>query len=100
MTDRAEPFAVLYRWRVDPEHEAYFVERWRAGTMRLRDEYGALGSCLTRDAEGNFIAFARWPSAAAREAAFAARGPLEPWPGILSFEETKLSVVEDLLTRR
>ncbi|HEX8262961.1 MAG TPA: hypothetical protein VF547_08815, partial [Allosphingosinicella sp.] len=65
-----------------------------------RDEHGALGSCLTRAENGDFIAFARWPDEQARAAAFAARGPLEPWPGILHVEETKLSVVEDLLTRR
>lgn len=93
-------FAVLYRWTVQPDQEAYFIERWRAGTSRLRDEYGALGSCLTRTAEGEFIAFARWPSEEARAAAFAARGPLEPWPGIISFSETKLSVIADLLTSR
>jgi heme-degrading monooxygenase HmoA len=97
---KAAPFAVLYRWTVDPEHEAYFIERWRMGTQLLRDEHGALGSCLTRAENGDFVAFARWPDEEARSAAFASRGPPEPWPGILCFEETKLTVVEDLLTRR
>ena len=92
-------FAVLYRWTVAPEHEATFIDRWREATIRLRDEHGALGSCLSRDRDGAFLAFARWPSEAAREAAFAASRPSEPWPGILSFEQTKLAVVEDLLTR-
>lgn len=93
-------FAVLYRWSVAPEHEASFVARWRDGTLLLRERYGALGSCLTRTAAGEFVAFARWPSEEARTAAFAARGPLPPWPGILAFEETRLEVVEDLLTCR
>ena len=93
-------FAVLYRWSVEPEWEDYFRERWRAGTIRLRDEFGALGSCLTRADNGDFIAFARWPSEAAREQAVAARGPTEPWPGIVSFEETKLLVEEVFLTAR
>ena len=66
--------------------------------MRLREEHEALGSCLTRNADGDFVAFARWPSEAARTAAFAAAAPTEPWPGILSFEETKLSVEEDHLS--
>ena len=92
-------FAVLYRWSVAPEHEDYFRQRWNAGTLRLKNEFGALGSCLTRAANGDFIAFARWPSEAAREHAFAAIRPFEPWPGILSFEETKLSVEDDQLTR-
>lgn len=92
-------FAVLYRWSVDPEHEDYFRQRWSAGTLRLKNESGALGSCLTRAENGDFIAFARWPSEAARERAFAAIQPLDPWPGIRSFEETKLWVEEDQLTQ-
>ena len=91
-------FAVLYRWTVPPEREAYFLERWHAGTMALREKHGGLGSCLTRTAEGDFIAFARWPSEAARAAAFAARGPGEPWPDTVECEEIRLSVVDDLLT--
>lgn len=90
-------FAVIYRWSVDPEHEDYFRERWKRGTERLKT-LGSLGSCLTRAANGDFLAFARWPSEAAREQAFAMLAPFEPWPGIISFEETKLSVEEDLLT--
>lgn len=91
-------FAVIYRWSVDPAHESYFRERWMRGTKRLK-ALGSLGSCLTRAGNGDFIAFARWTSEGAREKAFEAIAPLEPWPGILSFEETKLSVEEDLLTR-
>lgn len=91
-------FAVLYRWTVDPEFEEDFRDRWRDATLLLRREHGALGSCLTRDADGNFIAFARWPSEAARAAAFAARGPSDPWPGILASEEVKLWVEEDHLS--
>lgn len=93
------PFAVIYRWSVDPDHEVYFRQRWSAGTSRLKKEFGALGSCLTRAENGDFIAFARWPSEAARARAFAAIQPLDPWPGIRSFEETKLWVEEDQLTR-
>lgn len=95
-----KPFAVIYRWSVEPEHEDYFVGRWRAGTLRLRDEFGALGSCLSRTEDGDFVAFARWPSEAARARAFEAISPVEPWPGIRKFEETKLWVEEDLLTGR
>lgn len=94
-----EPFAVIYRWSVEPEHEDHFLERWKAGTIRFRQQFGALGSCLCRADNGDFVAFARWPSEAARAEAFAAVGPFEPWPGIRAFEETKLRVAEDLLTR-
>ena len=91
-------FAVIYRWKVESGHEAYFCDRWKRGSERLK-ELGSRGSCLTRAENGDFVAFARWPSEAARERAFAALAPFEPWPGILSFEETKLTVEEDLLSR-
>ena len=99
MAEEAQPFAVLYRWSVEPEKEDYFLKRWHEGTKKLRHEYGSLGSCLTRAENGDFLAFARWPSEQARADAFAARGSTEPWPGIVSFEETKLRVVDDQLTR-
>lgn len=67
-------FAVIYRWSVEPEHEEYFLNRWRAGTLRLKEEFGALGSCLTRAENGDFVAFARWPSEAAREQARSSSG--------------------------
>ena len=91
-------FAVIYRWKVEPDYEAYFRDRWKRGTERLKG-LGSRGSCLARAENGDFVAFARWPSEAARELAFAALAPFDAWPGILSFEETKLTVEEDLLTR-
>jgi len=92
------PFAVLYRWRVEPAHEAEFRERWRRATLDYREKHGAIGSCLARDERGDFVAFARWPSEQARAEAFAARGAPAPWPGIIKSEEMKLTVVDDLLT--
>jgi len=93
-----KPYAVLYRWTVDPACEEEFRRRWREATIELRDGFGALGSCLSRDAEGAFVAFARWPGEEHRDRAFAERGPVEPWSGILTFEMTKLWVEDDLLT--
>jgi heme-degrading monooxygenase HmoA len=89
-------FAVIYRWSVEPGQEDAFARRWREGTERLRT-LGGLGSCLCRDEGGAFVAFARWPDEAAREAAFAAAGPGEPWPGVTDFSETRLRVVDDRL---
>ena len=94
-----KPFAVLYRWKIDAAQEVVFSECWRTATLRLRDEYGALGSCLSRDAEGDFVAFARWPSEEQRERAFASNTPADALPGVLQFEQTKLWVEEDLLSR-
>ena len=96
MPDKA--FAAIYRWQVDPAQEDAFRDRWTRGTERLK-ALGGLGSCLCRGEGGDFVAFARWPSEAARAEAFAALGPREPWPGVLAFEETKLSVEADLLVQ-
>lgn len=98
MASTAKPFAVLYRWTVDPAHENYFRKRWHEGTKALREQHGSLGSCLTRAENGDFIAFARWPSEQARRDAFEARGPGPAWPGILHFEEMLLTVLDDQLT--
>lgn len=92
------PFAVLYRWTIDPAHEGAFRERWRSATIELRDHFGALGSCLSRDAEGRFVAFARWPTEEHRASAFVGRAAADPMPGVLAFEETKLWVENDLLS--
>lgn len=92
-----EQFAVLYRWSVDPGSEDEFRERWRAATIELRDRFGALGSCLARDAGGHFVAFARWPSEAKRDRALAQRAPATPTAGVLLLEQTRLWVEEDLL---
>ncbi len=88
-------FAVIYRWTVAEEHHDAFRARWRRGTLHLRD-HGSLGSCLTRDESGDFVAIALWPSEAAREAAFSAGSLDEPWPPVAKFEERKLRIEDDL----
>ena len=88
-------FAVIYRWIVAEEHQDAFRARWREGTLHLR-ELGSLGSCLTRDEAGDFVAIALWPSEAARAAAFARNSLDEAWPPILAFEERRLRVEDDL----
>lgn len=91
------PFAVLYRRKIDPSYEDIFRERWRETTIQLREHHGALGSCLSRDEEGHFFAFARWPTEEHREMAFSRLPPVELIPGILDFHQTKLWVEDDLL---
>jgi hypothetical protein len=73
-------FAVLYRWTVDPAFESEFRARWRAATVELRDRHGALGSCLSRDSEGAFVAFARWPARSIGSAPSGSGVPLSPGP--------------------
>ncbi len=70
-------FAVIYRMRLHSGKERQFVEAWSTLTKRLRAERGGLGSRLHRGPEGVWYAYAQWPSAAAREQAFA-QGPIDP----------------------
>lgn len=88
--------AIIYRWRVPAEREAAFTERWRLATLRLRENNGGLGSCLTRNAAGTFVAIALWPDLATREAAFAAPGASPPIAGVEFLGEEILTVTDDL----
>ena len=69
----------IYRWRVAEEHVAAFIERWERATRRLRG-LGGMGSLLGRAATGELVAVALWPSAEAREAAFALVADDGEWP--------------------
>ena len=62
---------VIYRARIHPGKESAYVEAWSRLTQRLRSERGALGSRLHRGDDGIWYAYAQWPSAEARRAAFA-----------------------------
>src|SRR5690349_12541356 len=64
-------FAVLYKWRLHPGSEESFVQAWSRMTDRLRSERGSLGSRLHRGADGFWYSYAQWPSAKARDDAFA-----------------------------
>lgn len=69
-------FAVLYRWRLHPGAEASFVAAWTRISALLRSQRGSLGSRLHRGADGWWYSYAQWPSAQARDLAFAA-GPVD-----------------------
>jgi hypothetical protein len=57
-------FAVIYRWRIIPGHEALFEEGWRAGTERIAAEFGGWGSRLHYAGDQIYIAYAQWPDEA------------------------------------
>ena len=61
---------VVYRWRLHPGTEAAFTQAWCRVTGLLRAR-GSLGSRLHRGADGIWYGYAQWPSAQAREDAFA-----------------------------
>ncbi len=70
-------FIVLYRWRLRHGTEASFVAAWSRVTEVLRVERGSLGSRLHKGSDGLWYSYAQWPSANAREEAFAL-GSIDP----------------------
>jgi heme-degrading monooxygenase HmoA len=77
MTSPGPGFAVLYRWRLHDGAEESFVKAWSRISELLRSERGSLGSRLHRGPEGWWYSYAQWPSAAARDIAFAGE-PVDP----------------------
>ena len=62
-------FVAIYRWRLHPEREQDFVSNWQRIT-RLGLAAGSGGSSLFKDAQGHWVAIARWPSREARDRFF------------------------------
>lgn len=62
-------FVAIYRWRLHPEREQDFVTNWRRITLEGLAG-GSGGSSLFRNAQGIWVAIARWPSREAREQFF------------------------------
>jgi heme-degrading monooxygenase HmoA len=60
-------FAVIYRWRLKPGHEAVFEEAWRRMTVAIREKRGGLGSRLHKADDGTWVAYAQWPTREAWE---------------------------------
>ncbi|MEZ5308248.1 MAG: antibiotic biosynthesis monooxygenase [Pyrinomonadaceae bacterium] len=76
MSKKGPGFAVLYRWRLHPGSEQDFVAAWSRASELLLANHGSLGSRLHRGADGWWYSYAQWPSAEARDVAFAAE-PLD-----------------------
>ncbi len=96
--------AVLYRWRIKPGATERFRDAWRRGTAAIQERFKSGGSRLHRAAAGTWIAYAVWPSAEAREAAFAP-GVLQLHPAVGELlthveeilEEIPLAITDDLI---
>jgi len=71
MTSTGPCFTVLYRWRLHPGAEATFIKAWSRISELLLSQRGSLGSRLHRGPDGWWYSYAQWPSAQAREDAFA-----------------------------
>jgi len=96
-------FAVLYRWKLKSGTEQKFREAWSSATEAIAARSGTGGSRLHRTDDGEFVAYAVWPSrqqwedasklpSANPEAGAKMRECIEH-----SISTTPLDVVEDLL---
>lgn len=96
-------FAVIYRWRVDEKDEEEFRRRWHEITADIVAHHGGGGSRLHRAENGDWVAYARWPSKADRDRAFEARtriatGSTPQREGMAKLvEEVWLEITDDLL---
>lgn len=95
--------AVIYRWRVEKKDEAEFQRRWHEITQDIIANHGGGGSRLHRAENGDWVAYARWPSRHDRDVAFEARTRASPdstpqREGMAKLiEETWLEITDDLL---
>jgi heme-degrading monooxygenase HmoA len=71
LNSKGPGFAVLYRWRLHEGAEGSFVSAWTRVSELLLSQRGSLGSRLHRGPDGLWYSYAQWPSAEAREQAFA-----------------------------
>jgi hypothetical protein len=62
-------FAVIYRWKIRASSETLFREAWHAMTTSIQGAHRTGGSRLHRAENGEWVAYAVWPSRAAWEAA-------------------------------
>ena len=60
-------FAVIYRWRLKPDHEESFTEGWELVTRAIRAGCGSHGSRLHKADDGTWVAYALWPDSATRD---------------------------------
>ena len=98
-------FVVLYRWKLEPGLEDAFAHAWAEMTTILLAR-GSLGSRLHHGDDDIWYAYAQWPSAEARMAAFAS--PLPPNDAAdrmdaavaERFPEIVLDIVADFLADR
>lgn len=67
-------FAVIYKGYVHRGTEEQYQTLWRQIAKNFIDHRGALGSCLHKTAEEEWIAYSRWPDKATRDASWPQEG--------------------------
>lgn len=110
-------FAVIYKAHVYPGAEEEYKKLWHQLVNYFIDHREALGSCLHKTSQGEWIAYSRWPDKATRDASWPKEG--EGPSQILSpeiqsvilrlkkcidkdqpFQEICMEIVDDLLFKK
>lgn len=63
-------FSVIYRGYVFPEREEDYQHLWKQVAQYFIQHRGALGSCLHKAEDGQWIAYSRWPDRKTRDASW------------------------------
>lgn len=61
-------FTAIYRWRLRPGMEEQFIDGWQRVTAAILAACGSYGSRLHKCSDGTWLAYARWPDEATRDA--------------------------------
>jgi hypothetical protein len=110
-------FAVIYRGFIKQGTEDEYKNLWRKVATYFIQHRGALGSCLHKTQEGEWIAYSRWPDKQTRDSSWPREGEnpsktLSPeiQEVILKlkecidndqpFQEICMDVVDDLILKR
>jgi hypothetical protein len=97
---------VIYKFTPKLGSEAEFVESWKKVTEGIYEHRGSLGSRLHNDSNGNWIAYAQWPSKEIFSRKVETPEEHKYWLTKMldSLEKTEvlfeMNVVEDLLKRQ
>jgi hypothetical protein len=107
-------FAVIYKGHIYPEAEEKYKKRWNQIATYFIEHRGAIGSCLHKATDGQWVAYSRWPDKETRDASWPKEGE-EPSKtltpeiqAIISdlkncidkdqpFEEICMEIIDDLL---
>jgi len=54
-------FAVIYKFHIYQEAEEKYKKFWNQIATYFIEHRGALGSCLHKTADGEWVAYSRWP---------------------------------------
>ena len=86
-------YAVIYRGSIHPELEQKYLALWRQLTEYSISNRGAVGSCLHKTEQGEYIAYTRWPDKQTRDDCWGSGANLDADPEIvLAIEEFKKCV--------